>query len=86
MRRPDLRLSKDKNDILINPLGIQKSRNYHIASKERAFLDTIYLNPSYHFDNLSSIDWGKCFEMVSIYDNKAMERRLYSYYQLAKHA
>ncbi len=75
---------KIKNNILINPLGIQKGRNYHIASKERAFLDTIYLNPGYHFDNLSSIDWEKCFAMVSIYDNKAMEKRLYSYYQLEK--
>jgi len=75
-----------KDNVLTNSLGIEKKGNYHIASKERAFLDTIYLNKSYHFDNLSSIDWDKCFEMISIYDNKAMERRLKSYHKLAKHA
>ena len=75
-----------KDTVLMNSLGIDKEGNYDIASKERAFLDMIYLNKSYHFDNLSSIDWDKCFEMTSIYDNKAMERRLNSYHKLAKHA
>lgn len=51
---------------MTNSLGIQKKDNYYIASKERAFLDTIYLNQSYYFDNLSSIDWEKCFEMIII--------------------
>jgi len=74
-----------KDTVLTNSLGIEKRGNYYIASKERAFLDTIYLSKSYHFDNLSSIDWDKCFEMIPIYDNKAMERRLKSYHKLAKH-
>ncbi len=75
-----------KEAILTNPLGLEKKENYYIASKERAFLDTIYLNKSYHFDNLSPIDWDKCFEIVAIYENKAMEKRLNSYYQLARRA
>ena len=75
-----------KDVILTNSLNIEKKGNYYIASKERAFLDTIYLNKNYHFDNLSSINWDKCFEMLPIYDNKAMAKRLNSYHILAKHA
>jgi hypothetical protein len=75
-----------KDTVLTNSLGIEKKNNYCIASKERAFLDTIYLNKNYHFDNLSSINWDKCFEMLPIYDNKAMAIRLNSYHKLAKHA
>jgi hypothetical protein len=70
-----------KNTILTNSLGIEKKKNYYIASKERAFMDTIYLNKSYHFDNLSSINWDICFQMLPIYDNKAMEKRLNSYHR-----
>jgi len=75
-----------KDTVLTNSLGIEKKSNYCIASKERAFMDTIYLNKNYHFDNLSSINWDKCFEMLPIYDNKAMAIRLNSYHKLAKHA
>jgi hypothetical protein len=75
-----------KDIVLTNSLGIEKKSNYCIASKERAFLDTIYLNKNYHFDNLSSMNWDKCFEMLPIYDNKAMAIRLNSYHKLAKHA
>ncbi len=75
-----------KESILTNSAGIQKRGNYYIASKERAFLDTIYLNKNYHFDNLSSIDWEKCFEIISIYDNRTMEQRLKSYYRIATNA
>ena len=75
-----------KETVLTNSLGIEKKGNYYIASKERAFLDTIYLNKNYHFDNLSSINWDKCFEMLPIYNNKAMAITLNSYYKLARHA
>ena len=75
-----------KDVILTNSLNVKKKGNYHIASKERAFLDTIYLNKNYHFDNLSSINWDKCFEMLPIYDNGAMAKRLDSYHKLAQHA
>ncbi|MBN1273167.1 MAG: hypothetical protein JXB26_12950 [Candidatus Aminicenantes bacterium] len=77
---------KIKNRILSNSLGIEKKDNYFIASRERAFLDIIYLNKDYYFDNLSSIDWDRCFEMLSIYKNKAMEKRMNSYREMAKHA
>ncbi len=75
-----------KEPILTNSLGLETKDNYYFASKERAFLDTIYLNKNYHFDNLSSINWDKCFEIIHIYGNPAMEKRLNSYYKLAAHA
>ena len=75
-----------KEAVLLNTTGLDKKDNYHIATKERAFLDTIYLNKSYQFDNLSSINWDECFEMISLYENKAMAIRLNSYYKVAEHA
>ena len=75
-----------KDVILTNSLGIEKKGNYYIASKERAFLDTIYLNKNYHFDNLSSINWDLCFETLPIYNNKSMAKRLKSYHKLYLHA
>jgi len=70
-----------KSKILTNTLNIEQKENCYTASKERAFLDTIYLNKNYHFDNLSSINWDICFEMLPIYNNKAMAKRLNSYYK-----
>ena len=77
---------KIKDTLLTNSLGLEKKDNYFIASRERAFLDTVYLNKNYYFDNLSSIDWDRCFEILYIYENKAMEKRLNSYHEMAKHA
>jgi hypothetical protein len=72
-----------KDIVLMNSLSIENKGNYYIASNERAFLDTIYLNKNYHFDNLSSINWDICFEMLPIYNNKEMAKRLNSYHKLS---
>ena len=70
-----------KKNALINPLGIDQSREYSIATPERAFLDTVYRSKDYHFDNLSSLNWEKVFAMVHIYENKKMERKIKQYYK-----
>lgn len=70
---------KLKDSILFNPTGIISKDNYSIATPERAFLDMIYLFPNYYFDNLHSIDWEKCDELVKIYNNKQLIRRLNDY-------
>ena len=70
---------KLKNEILINHSGIIDKENYSIASKERAFLDMIYLFNDYYFDNLDNLDWKKCFELVKIYHNKQLYKRLQKY-------
>ena len=72
---------KIKDSILTNHSGIENKGNFFISSKERAFLDTVYLNKDYHFDNLSSLDWEKVFELVQIYKNKKMLNRVNKYYK-----
>ena len=75
---------KIKDTILTNPLGIEIKENYSIASLERAFLDILYLYKDYHFDNLSPLNWDKVFEILPIYDNKQMEKKVKQYYKAAK--
>lgn len=70
---------KIKESVLFNRQGVLNNDLYAIASVERAFLDMIYLNKEYYFDNLKNIDWQKCSELVAIYQNKALEKRLQKY-------
>lgn len=63
---------KIKDSILANPAGVEHNEETSIATKERAFLDTIYINSNYHFDNVDSLDWDKVFEILPIYENKKM--------------
>ena len=70
---------KLKDSVLYNACGIKNERNYSIATPERAFLDTIYLSPKFYFDNLRPINWKLCSEIVKIYDNKQLIKRLAAY-------
>ncbi len=70
---------KLKNAVLFNSTGVVSKNNYSIATTERAFLDMIYLFPNYYFDNLKSINWEKCDEIVKIYNNKELIKRLNKY-------
>ena len=70
-----------KDAVLTNHIGVEAKNGYHIASPEKAFLDIVYLNKSYHFDNLSSINWEKVFAILPIYKNKSMEKRVKKYHQ-----
>jgi len=73
-------LKKVKDAILTNQTGIEVKENYFIASPERAFLDVVYLNKEYHFDNLSGINWDKVDEILPIYGgNKRMEAKVKKY-------
>jgi predicted transcriptional regulator of viral defense system len=65
---------KLKGVLLTDPTGIERRDNYFIASKERAFLDILYLNKNYYFDNLDALDFDKVFAILPIYKNKRMER------------
>lgn len=73
---------KIKDPVLTNLVGIEAKDNYHIASPERAFLDIVYSSKNYHFDNLPSLNWEKIFEILPIYRNKSMERRVRRYHKL----
>jgi len=73
---------KLKNAVLINKAGLENKGEYLTASKERAFLDTIYINKDYHFDNLSILDWDKVFEILPIYSNQRMAKKVKEFYDV----
>lgn len=75
---------KLKDTVLFNSTGIDNKENYSIATPERAFLDMIYLFPNYYFDNLRSINWTLCDEIVKVYDNKQLIKRLNKYKKYAQ--
>lgn len=70
---------KIKDSILTDDTGIESKGNYAIATPERAFLDVIYLEKDYYFDNPSSLDWDKVNEILPIYSNKRMEKEIKKY-------
>ena len=76
-----LTFRKLKNDVLFSPAGIKHEGNYSIATPERALLDMLYLFPNYYFDNLSSLNWDVCFELVAIYHNQQLIKRLKKYHK-----
>lgn len=67
---------KLKNSILFNQIGLLKEKNFFLASPERAICDTLYLQPHFVFDNLRKIDEKKLVELVSIYENQALTKRI----------
>jgi predicted transcriptional regulator of viral defense system len=71
---------KVKDIILTNHTGLEFKETYWIASPERAFLDLLYLNKNYHFDNLDPLNKEKIFEILPIYKNKALEKRVKEIY------
>jgi predicted transcriptional regulator of viral defense system len=72
---------KIKNALLTDSAGIINKDGIAIATSERAFLDTLYLNTDYHFDNLASLDWDNVFEMLPLYDNKRMKRKVEEFFK-----
>jgi predicted transcriptional regulator of viral defense system len=70
-----------KDYVLSNTLGIEHPNGVATATKERAFLDRIYISKDYHFDNLAALDWNKVFEILPIYHNKRMQKKVRSYFE-----
>lgn len=73
---------KIRDEVLLNNLGVREEGNCFIASRERAFLDAIFLYKDYHFDNLRPLDWEKVKEVSRIYASKTLEKRVAEYYQI----
>lgn len=69
-----------KDYVLSNSLGIDHRDGYAIASPERAFLDRLYINRKYYFDNLSTLNWDKVFKILPIYNNKRLEKEVNKYF------
>lgn len=70
-----------KENILVNRSGVKKEGNFFLATKERAFLDALYLYKDYHFDNLTPLDWKACFEIAPIYESQALSFRVDKYFK-----
>ena len=70
------RYRKIKGEILIDTAGVIREGNVNIASQERAFLDTLYLNSNYYFDNPISLDKQKVLSLLPIYNSKTLEQRV----------
>ncbi len=70
-----------KNYVLSDSSGIDYKKNIAVATKERAFLDRVYVSKDYYFDSLRSLNWEKVFDLLPIYNNKEMEKRVNSYYK-----
>ncbi len=69
-----------KDYVLSNTQGIEQIAGIATATKERAFLDRIYVSKEYHFDNLAALDWTKVFELVPIYHNQRLEKKVNTYF------
>lgn len=72
---------KLKDTILVNTTGVENRGTYFIASPERAYLDLLYLNKDYYIDNLAALNFDKVFSMLSIYNNKRMEKVVKAHYK-----
>jgi len=70
------RFRKLKNEILINTTGIERLDNQiNIASPERAFLDLMYLNTDYYFDNLNPLNPDLIQKILPLYQSKTLEKK-----------
>jgi hypothetical protein len=68
---------KIKDTVLSNTQGIEQQSNFiNIASTERAFLDLLYLEPDYYFDNLNPLDVAKIRKLLPLYQSKALNIRV----------
>lgn len=77
IRSLQIQYRKIKNSILFHPMGLVQENGYTIASKERAFLDALYLYASYHVDVVSSMDKEKIFTLIEeVYKVKKMEEQV----------
>ena len=72
---------KLRDDILGNQKGLVDRGYFFEATKERAFLDRLYLFPEYYFDNSRGMDWDVCKEIVPIYKSRKLEKILDTYIQ-----
>lgn len=75
---------KIKDGVLTNSTGVEHVKETSIASKERAFLDALYLNSDYQLDNSQSLNWVEIFRILPIYNNQRMARKVGSLYKATR--
>jgi hypothetical protein len=66
-----------REDIIMAQGGIvRRDNNVYIATPERAFLDTLYLNKEFYFDNLNPLDRRQINKILPAYCSAALEKRV----------
>ncbi len=68
---------KLKGELLVNTAGIIRQNNYiNIASAERAFIDMLYLEKAYYFDNLKPLNKELITKLLPIYQSESLTQRV----------
>lgn len=65
-----------KEEVIIDTTGINRKDNVNIATPERAFLDILYLNKDFYFDNINSLDKQLITRILPVYKSAALEKRV----------
>ena len=65
-----------KEEIIMDTAGIVRENNINIATPERAFLDMLYLNKDFYFDNINPLDRQLISRIVPAYKSAALEMRV----------
>jgi len=72
-----IRYRKIKGELLVNQSGLRKeSPHVTVALPERAFLDLLYLDPYFYFDNLNPLDKALVMKLLAGYHSKALAQRV----------
>ena len=61
---------------MIDTSGIIRQGNINIATAERAFLDLLYLDGEYYFDNTNPLDRTLIYKLLPIYDSGVLTTRV----------
>jgi predicted transcriptional regulator of viral defense system len=68
---------KIRDLVFFQKKGVIIKNNVSLATKERAFMDWLYLTPSASVDNLSVLNPSICFDLLPLYKNSSLERRVW---------
>ena len=73
----NFRYRQIKGEILTNTAGIILNKNnINMATPERAFLDMLYLNKRFYFDNLHVLDKKKIAKLLPVYHSQVFEKNV----------
>jgi len=67
---------KVKGEILVVTQGLNRIENINMATPERAFLDTLYLNKDYYFDNLNPLNKESVYKLLPLYNSQVLTIRV----------
>ena len=71
------RYRKIKDTILANGTGIRRTTQHvPMATPERAFIDMLYLDPDFYFDNTGSLDRELLEKLLPLYQSKTLAKRV----------